>query len=303
MIHSYGMTVGLDLLVMAAGLSKRYGINKQLDRFGRANAVISEYAIFDALKNGVDRVVFILNECIKSSFYDHMAYRLSSYCEVDFVIQSNLDCFQDYQYFTNRSIPWGTGHAILCAREKLRGNFLVVNGDDFYGFQPIALSARFIKHIPSYENIFCCAGYSLKKTLSSNGVVSRGICEMDSYGNLISIKEVSGIQMDMQGEIPNFGPIENAVVSMNLFAFTPVIFQYLDEEWRRFLDEHRFSQTEEFFITTAINNMLKKKLIEMKVFKTDAQWAGVTYRDDKKAVDEKINNLIDSDIYPIPLWQ
>jgi UTP-glucose-1-phosphate uridylyltransferase len=224
---------------------------------------------------------------------------------VDFVFQRNESCLQKDETFIARDRPWGTGHAILCARDKINNNFLVVNADDVYGPGPIGMMANFIKNIAPTEDIFGCAGYLLRKTLSSQGCVSRGICESDSGGNLLNIREDTGIQRNISGEITNGSGNtldENTIVSMNLWGFTPRIFNYLEIEWRRFLEEHRFSPTKEFFITMAINRILMQKKISIKLLKTEAQWVGVTYKDDNQMVDNEINRLTDNGIYPPALW-
>jgi UTP-glucose-1-phosphate uridylyltransferase len=303
MMQSSLMAIGLNLLVMAAGLGKRYGGSKQFDYFGQAKAAISEYTIFDAISNGIDRVVFILREEMKNFFCDHINSKLSGHCEVDFVFQTNQSCFPQGQGFADRDVPWGTGHAILCARDRIKGNFLVVNADDFYGPAPMEMMAKFIKTISADESIFGCAGYLLKKTLSAQGAVSRGICEMTDDDNLINIREVTDIQRDASNRLTDPSLNEESIASMNLWAFTPRIFHYLDEEWKMFSQKYRFSKTKEFFITTAINNMLKKNLLLIKVLRTDARWVGVTYRGDRETVDGEINKLLAEGIYPVPLWQ
>jgi UTP-glucose-1-phosphate uridylyltransferase len=296
----------LGLLVMAAGLGRRYGGDKQSDKFGLAGAVISEYTVFDALENGIDRVVFVVREEMKSSFCAYISQKLSKHCQVDFSFQTTRSCFQSNEAAADRDIPWGTGHAVLCAKDKIYSNFLVVNADDFYGPSSIGLMAGFIKTIPPNESTFGCAGYSLGKTLSSQGTVSRGICEMNLDGNLVNIKEAIGIRRNTSGEITDDADrrfSETDVVSMNLWAFTPRIFHHLEMEWHEFLAKHRFSKTKEFFLPTAINNMLKKKMLSIKVLKTDSRWIGVTHKQDRQAVDDEINRLLAEGVYPLQLWQ
>jgi UTP-glucose-1-phosphate uridylyltransferase len=297
------MAIGLDLLVMAAGLGKRYGGNKQFDRFGLAQSAIAEYTIFDAIRSGINRVVFVVREEMKESFCRHISSRLSGHCEVDFAFQTSRDFFPEGRALADRDTPWGTGHAILCAKNKIRSNFLVVNADDFYGPSAIEMMAKFIKNIPMGKNFFGCAGYGLKKTLSNQGAVSRGICETDDEYNLINIREVTDIQGDIPYKFADLKLTEDSIVSMNLWAFTPSIFLHLEAEWNEFLKSHGFSKIKEFFITTAINNMLKKNLLAIKVLKTEARWVGVTYQGDRETVDREINGLIAKKIYTVPLWQ
>ena len=287
-----------SLVIMAAGMGSRYGGIKQLDSFGPDGEIIMDYSIFDAIKAGFDKIVIIIREDIYDDFMNIIGKRLTEVADIPVHI-----AFQSLN-----TIPKG-----YSVKEYIDEPFLVINADDLYGRDPYIRSQIFLSN--SVLNLkkpkFCLAGYVLENTLSNNGSVTRGICKCDDSGNLISIEETFGIKYEnnMVTGADSHGNRRilslRDTVSMNMMGFTPAIFPMLEDKFEAFLDKiyENDPLKSEFLLPTAINEMLKDGLIDVEVIKTNANWLGVTFKEDRAQVKASLQNLIEAGIYPVSLWR
>ena len=303
-----------SLVIMAAGMGSRYGGIKQLDSFGPDGEIIMDYSIFDAIKAGFDKIVIILREDIYDDFMNIIGNRLMEFTNipVHIVFQSLNDLPEGYKVPDGRTKPWGTGQAILSVKEYIDEPFLVINADDFYGRDPYIKSQIFLSN--SILNLkkpkFCLAGYTLENTLSDNGSVTRGICKCDDNGNLLSIEETFGIKCennivtgtDSQGN-KHILSLQDTV-SMNMMGFTPAIFPMLEDKFITFLNKLSDNDPlkSEFLLPIAINEMLKDEVIDVEVVKTNANWFGVTFKEDRDQVKNSLKKLAETGVYPNSLW-
>lgn len=303
-----------SLVIMAAGMGSRYGGIKQLESFGPDGEIIMDYSIFDAIKAGFDKIVIILREDIYDDFMNIIGNRLMEVTNipVHIVFQSLNDLPDGYKVPDGRTKPWGTGQAILSVKEYIDEPFLVINADDFYGRDPYIKSQIFLSN--SILNLkkpkFCLAGYTLENTLSDNGSVTRGICKCDDNGNLLSIEETFGIKCennivtgtDSHGN-KRILSLQNTV-SMNMMGFTPAIFPMLEDKFITFLNKLSDNDPlkSEFLLPIAINEMLKDEVIDVEVVKTNANWFGVTFKEDREQVKNSLQKLAETGVYPNSLW-
>ena len=304
-----------SLVIMAAGLGSRYGGIKQLEPFGPDGEIIMDYSIFDAIKAGFDKIVIIIREDLYDDFMNIIGNRLlkSTSIPVHIVFQT-LDGIPDgYKVPAGRTKPWGTGQAILSVSGYIDEPFLVINADDFYGRDSYIKSQIFLSN--SILNLkkpkFCLAGYTLSNTLSNNGSVTRGICKCDDSETLISIEETFEIKyendaitgLDSRGNRRMLSP--DNIASMNMIGFTPAIFPMLKDKFTKFLDDLKYKDPmrAEFLIPVAINELLSENLIDVEVVKTNANWFGITFKEDKPKVKSSINKLIENGSYPSSLWR
>lgn len=303
-----------SLVIMAAGMGSRYGGIKQLESFGPDGEIIMDYSIFDAIKAGFDKIVIILREDIYDDFMNIIGNRLMEVTNipVHIVFQSLNDLPDGYKVPDGRTKPWGTGQAILSVKEYIDEPFLVINADDFYGRDPYIKSQIFLSN--SILNLkkpkFCLAGYTLENTLSDNGSVTRGICKCDDNGNLLSIEETFGIKCennivtgtDSHGN-KRILSLQDTV-SMNMMGFTPAIFPMLEDKFITFLNKLSDNDPlkSEFLLPIAINEMLKDEVIDVEVVKTNANWFGVTFKEDREQVKNSLQKLAETGVYPNSLW-
>lgn len=303
-----------SLVIMAAGMGSRYGGIKQLESFGPDGEIIMDYSIFDAIKAGFDKIVIILREDIYDDFMNIIGNRLMEVTNipVHIVFQSLNDLPDGYKVLDGRTKPWGTGQAILSVKEYIDEPFLVINADDFYGRDPYIKSQIFLSN--SILNLkkpkFCLAGYTLENTLSDNGSVTRGICKCDDNGNLLSIEETFGIKCennivtgtDSHGN-KRILSLQDTV-SMNMMGFTPAIFPMLEDKFITFLNKLSDNDPlkSEFLLPIAINEMLKDEVIDVEVVKTNANWFGVTFKEDREQVKNSLQKLAETGVYPNSLW-
>lgn len=295
------------LVILAAGMASRYGSMKQVEGFGPNNETIMEYSIYDAIKAGFDKVVFIIREEFYDLFRDNFEQKLQGKIKVDYVFQA-LDSFtNNFSIPEERKKPWGTAHAILCCLNKVNEPFVVINADDFYGYDSFVKGYQFLQNRVT-ENTYAIIGYELKNTLSENGSVSRGVCNVDEKGNLIDVNERTKIYRNEAGVITYEDELglhtvnENASVSMNFFAFHPKFIQYCATLFQPFLASQINNLKSEYFITAVIDKLVKNNSIQIKVIPTSSQWFGVTYKEDAPSVQNNIHQLIGVDAYPHKLW-
>lgn len=296
------------LLVLAAGMASRYGSLKQLDQFGPKGETIIDYSVYDAIRAGFGKVVFVIRQSIEEEFKRVMLGKFADKIEVDWVLQELEMLPAGFSVPENRIKPWGTGHAVWVASLKISGPFAVINGDDFYGYQSFKLMADFLRDKKN-ERQYAIAGYQLENTLSEHGAVSRGICQVDEEHNLKSITEQTHIlrtargivaQDPQQGEILLTG---KEIVSMNMMGFTPAVFPFIEAYFREFLSSTSLDNIKaEFYLPKVVNKLVQSGEALVKVLPSAEKWFGVTYPEDKALAMESIERLLASGIYTHNLW-
>lgn len=290
----------ITLLVMAAGMGSRYGGLKQLDSIGPNNETIIDYSVFDAIRAGFSKVVFIIRKEFEDEFKEKITNKYLGKIEVKFAFQDLNFLPEGFSCPEARVKPWGTGHAILTARDLINEPFVAINGDDFYGRQTFKVVADF------YENeseLFSMVAFQLDKTLSDNGSVSRGLCTLKN-GNLATVIEThdlkktnNNIDSDRRIKLNGLEP-----VSMNVWGFSPKIFEYLDHMFTDFLKKDGNKLDSEYLIPTVINNLIFSETENVHVLKSGENWFGITYVEDRSFVVEAISNLVKTDQYPENLF-
>lgn len=297
----------LSLLVMAAGMGSRYGGIKQIDGFGPNGETIMEYSLFDAIRAGFGRIVFIVRDEIKETVEEMFLPKLKGKAEVFFEVQS-LERFVPPQFTpVNRQKPWGTTHAMLCGKPVIDGPFAVINADDFYGKEAFESLAAFLKEAPA--NHHAMVGYTLKNVLSDHGSVSRGVAEeRDAQGYLKTMNELTKIVLEnghiiskeesgdreLSGELP---------VSMNCWGFQPSAFDVAEKMFHEFVEKNNNNPTAEFYIALLTNEIIKRDLGKINILGGGKTWFGVTYKEDKELVSGKIKELVSQGVYPSNLWK
>ena len=296
---------GLTLLVLAAGMGSRYGGIKQIDGFGPGGETIMDYSLFDAIRAGFTKVVFIVREEIKDTVKEIFLPRLKGKVTVEFVVQS-LDTMLPKEYLNaERTKPWGTAHAMLCARDVIHEPFAVINADDFYGRGAFDSIANFFKG--DTQGAHAMVGYTLKNVLSENGSVSRGCGEADANGYLKSVIERTTIVKE-NGKIiskEKDGDLElspETPTSMNFWGFHPSVFPLIEKFFIDFLKENGKNPKAEFFIPLIGNHLIKQGLGKVRIIGGGDIWFGVTYKEDKAEVSSKILELVNKGEYPSKLW-
>lgn len=297
------------LLIMAAGLGSRYGGLKQIDKIGPNGEILLELAVHDAIKAGFERIVFILRKEIKEEFKNLIGNKLEQYVEVQYAIQDIENLPQGYTVPLERTKPWGTGQAILCARSIVDAPFAAINADDFYGQEAFKKIYEFLINNKD-ENMYGMIGYKLCNTLSENGHVARGVCRVKN-GYLEEVVERTKIIKQDESAFyieDDKKWIEldyNSTVSMNMWGFNTSIFQALEDRFKEFLDtEVKVNpQKSEYFIPSVVSNLLSENKISVKVMKSEDKWYGVTYKEDKYIVRSAIENMIKDGIYNKNIWE
>ena len=294
------------LLILAAGMASRYGSMKQIQGFGPSGETIMEYSIYDAIRAGFKKVVFIIREEFADDFRNIFEPKLKGKIETGYVFQDLKSFVGDRQIPADRTKPWGTAHAVLCAKDAVHEPFAVINADDFYGKDAFKKAYEFLTKECS-EKVYSIIGYDLVKTLSDNGTVNRGVCQVDAQGNLTSIAERVNIS-DKDGRIvveDGFEPHElarDSKVSMNFWNFHPSIFPYSEKLFGKFLDENMTKPKSEFFIPIVADKFINEDKGVIEVIPTSAKWFGVTYKEDAPEVKQKLDELVDKGDYPNNLW-
>lgn len=291
----------ITLLVMAAGMGSRYGGLKQLDAVGPSGETIIDFSVYDAIRAGYNKVVFIIREDFEKQFKEKISNQYQDKIEVEIVYQDLHDLPNSFSCPKDRSKPWGTGHAILAARNVISEPFAAINGDDFYGRESFKIISD---HYSSVNSGFAMAAFQLDKTLSDYGSVSRGICEQN-LNQLVTVVETHGIKKSSAGDIEcdrDISLLGNELVSMNMWGFMPSIFDHLEKMFNEFLDENISDLKSEFLIPSVVNDLIEKNIEKVQVLKTKSTWFGVTYIEDKPFVKNQIKELIKTGIYPEKLF-
>lgn len=296
------------LLVLAAGMGSRFGGLKQIDNFGPFGETIMDYSIYDAVKAGFTKVVFVIRREFGEEFKNTVSSKYEGKIEIEFAYQELDNLPKGFSTFPERIKPWGTGHAVLCARDAISDSFAVINADDFYGRDSFKVIAEYLNTLDINDiSKQCMVGYTLRNTLSENGDVSRGICELDKNSNLTLITERTEIVKRENAAAYIEENIETVltgdeIVSMNMMGFTPIVFDKFENDFIDFMKERGRELKSEFYLPIVLNNLVQKRESIVKVLKTDSVWFGVTYKEDKKIVVEKINELVELGEYPTQLW-
>ncbi len=295
------------LLILAAGMGSRYGGIKQLDGFGPNGETIIDYSLFDAIRAGFGKIVFIIREELREDFIKVFGPKLHGKIEYEFAIQGFDSFLPDDLKNVKREKPWGTGHAVLCAWNNTKTPFAVVNADDFYGFEAFETMGKFLSE-NKQEDVHAMIGYQVKNTLSENGTVSRGVCIKDEDDFLINVTERTKIIRQENGQIafldneePEFLG-ENTPVSMNFWGFMPNVFTEINSLFSAYAHENFNAPKAEFYIPKVMSHLIETKKGKCKVFESESDWFGVTYPEDKEFVMESLNKLIKKGKYPSKLW-
>lgn len=308
-MDNYFYRMKTTLLILAAGMGSRYGGMKQVDPFGPSGETITDYSIYDAIRAGFDRFIFVISPGMEEDFINNYIKKFPSNLEVDYVIQSIEDLPEGFTLSPDRVKPWGTAHAVLMAKGKIREPFAVINADDYYGRESYRIMYDFLirtsKEVPGQ---YCMVGFELQKTVSKHGSVARGICKVDDHGFLKEIVERTrvyqkdgGIVFELpDGTVNRLEPMET--VSMNLFGFTPDFFGHIEERFGVFLKENISNNGAELFIPLVVDHLINSGEARMSVLQTPESWFGVTYKEDKPKVLKAIRELVDQGIYPESLW-
>lgn len=295
------------LFVLAAGMGSRYGSLKQLDGLGPNGETIMDYSIFDAIRGGFGKVVFVIRHSFAEEFIEKVVNKYAQVIPTEVVYQELDYLPEGFTVPEGREKPWGTNHAVMMGKDVIKEPFAVINADDFYGRESFAIIADWLSKQEG-ENKYCMVGYRVGNTMSESGTVSRGICETNEASELTSVVERTKIGYYNNGIAFNEGEEwtmldPNVPVSMNMWGFTPDYFKYSDEIFVEFLKENMSNLKSEFFIPLIVNDLIQTKRASVTVLDTPSKWFGVTYAQDRPDVVAKIQSLVDAGEYPSPLFK
>ena len=296
------------LLILAAGIGSRFGGLKQIEGVGPNNEFIIDYSIYDAIKAGFNKIVFIIKEENYEIFKETIGKRVEPHIETEYVFQKNDNLPEEYkELLKNREKPLGTAHAILCARDKINEPFAIINADDFYGYDAYEKAIQFLEN-PS-TNHYGMVAYRLGNTLTPNGSAKRGVCEVDEKGELIKLTESS---VTLNGDTVDVHPLEgkaafrtskDTIASMNFLLFTPDLFQILEDRFPDFLNQNKDNLDScEYLIPIVLNELVEEGKKQVNVIETTSVWYGITYKEDKDLVTNAIKKLVEMGVYPQNLW-
>jgi NDP-sugar pyrophosphorylase family protein len=296
-----------SLLILAAGMASRYGGMKQIEEFGPDGETIMDYSIYDAIRAGFGKIVFVIREEFAQQFKAIFDPKLKGKIEVEYVYQ-HLDSYLDgFLRPTERTKPWGTAHAVLCAEKVIKEPFAVINADDFYGFDAFVKAYDFLSTQCSKKH-YAIIAYQLGQTLSDHGTVNRGVCSINASGDLIDVRErlnikrIDGRVVADDNSIPQFLEMDT-MVSMNFWCFDVSVFDHIKALFKEFLNEYGNELKSEFFIPLVADQFMKRAGGRVEVIGTTAIWFGVTYKDDAPSVKNNIDMLVHSNEYPVGLWK
>ena len=300
------MEKDLTLVIMAAGMGSRFGGLKQIEPVGPNGEFIIDYSIYDAVRAGFNKVVFIIKEENYDIFKETIGKRVEKQIKVEYAFQRQTDIPKGYD-IGDRTKPWGTSHAILSAKNNVKGNFTIINADDFYGKDSFEKAATFFKE--DHPNEYAIIGYKIKNTLTENGAVKRGVCKAEG-GYLTKLVESSVENKDghiIASPLNGSEPFEidpEDPVSMNMFCFRDDIFKYLEDHLVEFFEKNKADLSKcEYLIPDTVFNMMSEGLIKVPVIPTTAKWQGITYKEDKERLVKDIEDLINKGEYPQSLWK
>ena len=297
------------LFILAAGMGSRYGGLKQLDGVGPSGETIMDYSVFDAIRAGFGKIVFVIRHDFEEDFKQKVLSRYENHIEVDLCYQDLNALPEGFTCPEGRTKPWGTNHAVLMGKDIINEPFAVINADDFYGRNGFDVLGKALKEMTGKENDYCMVGYRVGNTLSEGGTVNRGICTTDVNNYLTTVVERKGIGyeddkivfVDENNEKQVLDA--NTHVSMNMWGFTPDYFRHSEEYFINFLKEFGQEMKSEFYIPTMVNYLINNGISKVKVLDTVSEWFGITYATDRNGVVEKLQSLVDVGEYPTPLFK
>lgn len=296
------------LVVLAAGMGSRYGGLKQIDPMGPSGETILDYSVFDALRAGFSKVVFIIRPDFEADFRNNVSSKFEHLVDVEYAFQTLDKLPSGFSVPAGREKPWGTTHAILCAADVVKENFAVINADDFYGQESYAVLNEELSGVDSLANTFSMVGFTLRNTLSDHGSVARGVCKTNENALLTHIDEMTNLSREGSGALytREDGSVVNLTgdepVSMNMWGFTPRLFDHLDRVFQEFLRSSGTELKSECFIPLTVGQLISEKHVTCKVLRSNSTWFGVTYKEDKEIVQGSIAALVEKGKYPKSLW-
>ncbi|NDV68512.1 nucleotidyltransferase [Dysgonomonas sp. 25] len=297
------------LFILAAGMGSRYGSLKQLDGVGPNGETIMDYSVYDAVRAGFGKLVFVIRRTFENDFREKIISKYENHIPVELVFQELNTLPEGFTLNPEREKPWGTNHAVMMGHSVINEPFAVINADDFYGRESFAILAKKLQELDGKTGHYCMVGYRLSNTLSESGAVARGVCETDSNGYLTSVVErthierVDGVIKYKDAENYWYDLAENTPVSMNMWGLTPDYFEHSHKYFVKFLEENINNNKAEFFIPLMIEHLISTKEADVKVLDTPSKWFGVTYAEDRPSVVDKLKKLVETGEYPSPLWK
>lgn len=299
------------LFILAAGMGSRYGGLKQLDGLGPNGETIMDYSVYDAIRAGFGKIVFVIRHDFEEEFRRKVVAKYEGVIPVEVVFQDITTIPEEFKAKVNpeRKKPWGTNHAVLMGKDVIKEPFAVINADDYYGPESFRLLADFLRSVEGKKGEYCMIGFRIENTLSENGGVSRGLCEVSPEGYLTGVKECHGIERKEDGsliQVAENGDIvpfpEGVSVSMNMWGFTPDYFDYSEKAFVKFLEENADELKSEFYIPTVVNDLINSGEITLKVEQTPSKWFGVTFAADRDATVAQFKKLHQEGVYPAKLF-
>ena len=295
----------MTLVLLAAGMGSRYGGLKQLDAMGPNGETLMDYSVFDAIRAGFTNIVFVIRRDIEAAFKEQIGSKYEKFIQVDYAFQRLDDLPGNFKVPEGREKPWGTGQAIYAAREVVKGPFVMINADDFYGADGYQKLAKALK--AGNKDDFAMCGFYLGNTMSDNGSVSRGVCSVNSDGNLVDVVEHTKLIKEGEKMYSLLGDDKvefpaDTIVSLNMWGFQDSLFDYLEELFIEFLKARGNELKSEFYIPSVVDSLVKSNKAKVKVLTSEDSWFGVTYQEDKADVQAKLNKLIEAGKYPAKLF-
>jgi NDP-sugar pyrophosphorylase family protein len=297
------------LLILAAGMGSRYGSLKQVDPVGPAGETILEYSVYDAIRAGFGKVIFVIRRDIEKDFKEIFIHKLQKHIEVDYVFQEIDMVPSGIKVPSDRVKPWGTGHAVMVAASKIKEPFAAINADDYYGSDAYRKMAGYLSKLNNTQTNYAMVGFDLDNTLSEHGFVSRGVCDVDQDANLVSVTErtrIEGTDKGVSYKDANDSSVyidTKSIVSMNFWGFSPVFFSQLEDHFQDFIRDNSNNLKAEFFLPYVVDDLIKARKAGVKVLRSTDRWFGVTYKEDKPLVVAKIRELTENGLYPVNLWE
>ena len=302
------MATPKTLLIIAAGMGSRYGGLKQIDPVGPNGEIIIDYSMYDAVRAGFDKIVFVIRHYFEDAFREKIGRKLEGVVETAYAYQEMDACLDGFPLPEGREKPWGTGHAILVAKDVIAEPFAVINADDYYGRHSYIMMKEQLEKMAGGNTDYAMVGYVLRNTLSEYGTVARGVCQYCPDMYMSKVTERTKIRKNGNGAVfidekgtehPLTG---DEIVSMNLWGFGPDVFGHLQRQFSNYLQAHGGENKAEFYIPTVVDNLVHNGEKKVKILKTHDTWFGVTYREDKEIAQACIRRLIEENVYPEKLW-